>query len=801
MKKIKVLLIGLALMLVALTPLMFVGGGVNFASQAEEVVDEKPYITNIRTEEDLINLANDVNGVIKNGKVETEGRNYSGITVTLENDIVIESAWTPIGNDAFPFAGTFDGNGKRILNVRITDAFTYQGLFGVTSGATIKNLAISTALNTSFLAEGEVYAGGIVGKAINSNISGCEVDNDVNNSFITVTNPEYTISNKVTFGAIAGYLEGGSVKNCASYISATNVTLDLKNFYTVKIGGAFGLVVNANLEKIVSFGTIKCAHKLDSALGNLYVGGLVGEIDGEKTKIKDCVVGQTISVTKQEGNGYKLGSVAGNILSKPDKGNISSVAYLASYDSFSTLLPAFGEQGGYEYGDTTNQDYIMRATEAIYAQDFYLAERYAITVNGETKIFEWNKASSAWDFDNTWVMAQVEDEGQNVTSQIRLQRFQVFRIGPALVIDTQNLLTTSSQSQDYEFGDRPELRFTLAEDNVGYYQIDEIYRGGQPLNYAEFVPGDNGEMVSPDGAITLLQNGGEIILKVTASNLTQGYYSFRLVSVNYQTYIVAGENGGVRYSGTVNTSQELARTLTKGREISVEGVGNRTFAFSNWQLYYLDEEGEFEYADKKWSQESFTSKSNPFRIKFASPLEDGERNPFDREFLLVAIFESDPCTINFSFNTDLIQKVEINRSVITESGKGVELDKNESVSIKVYVKNTTQFDSAAFGDTIKALFTYNTAALRRTAQVDPLDKDTTIYEYAFLSSAINYQSTSNFNLSINAQAKENEGSSNTTVWIIVGVVGGVVLLAGIGITIWLVLRRRYSGGSDYKNYY
>lgn len=60
---------------------------------------------------------------------------------------------------------------------------------------------------------------------------------------------------------------------------------------------------------------------------------------------------------------------------------------------------------------------------------------------------------------------------------------------------------------------------------------------------------------------------------------------------------------------------------------------------------------------------------------------------------------------------------------------------------------------------------------------------------------------------MNASLADNGGEDNT-VWIIVGVVGGVVVLAAIGLTIWLVLRGRGGGGStkkvkddDYKKYY
>jgi len=57
--------------------------------------------------------------------------------------------WTPIGDSSTKFTGSFDGNGHTIKglkqNISTSSNSTYGGLFGYTSGATIKNLAVTDA--------------------------------------------------------------------------------------------------------------------------------------------------------------------------------------------------------------------------------------------------------------------------------------------------------------------------------------------------------------------------------------------------------------------------------------------------------------------------------------------------------------------------------------------------------------------------------------------------------------------------------------------------------------------------------
>lgn len=79
--------------------------------------------------------------------------------LTADIDMTGKS-WLPMGTDEFrAFSGTFDGNGFAVANLVRTTPAEYGGLFGVVSGATIRNVSIT---GTSKVVNAR-YAGGIAG--------------------------------------------------------------------------------------------------------------------------------------------------------------------------------------------------------------------------------------------------------------------------------------------------------------------------------------------------------------------------------------------------------------------------------------------------------------------------------------------------------------------------------------------------------------------------------------------------------------------------------------------------------------
>ncbi len=113
-----------------------------------------------------------VGNLINTGKIESEG-----IVINLNSFIDLSNRfWTPIGNDDFPFKGTFNGNSYEIKNLTVEGSVlsdnTYGGLFGVVEGATITNLGFNAPV-----VQNVTNAGSVSALAKNSNISYIYVEN------------------------------------------------------------------------------------------------------------------------------------------------------------------------------------------------------------------------------------------------------------------------------------------------------------------------------------------------------------------------------------------------------------------------------------------------------------------------------------------------------------------------------------------------------------------------------------------------------------------------------------------------
>jgi YVTN family beta-propeller protein len=98
----------------------------------------------------------------------------AGMYFALTADIDLAAhQWTPVPH----FRGTFDGQGRKILNLTIDNSGTnYQGLFGqINSGASIANLG---AINSNIV--GGTYNGAIAGFASSATVTGCYSTGTIN---------------------------------------------------------------------------------------------------------------------------------------------------------------------------------------------------------------------------------------------------------------------------------------------------------------------------------------------------------------------------------------------------------------------------------------------------------------------------------------------------------------------------------------------------------------------------------------------------------------------------------------------
>ena len=64
-----------------------------------------------------------------------EGNSFAGYTITQQANVDLNNAaWTPIGTNANPFSGKYDGNGRTVSNFNVSSTSKDVGLFGVIRG-------------------------------------------------------------------------------------------------------------------------------------------------------------------------------------------------------------------------------------------------------------------------------------------------------------------------------------------------------------------------------------------------------------------------------------------------------------------------------------------------------------------------------------------------------------------------------------------------------------------------------------------------------------------------------------------
>ena len=201
-----------------------------------EAVDN---VVTISTAAELAAFANDVN---------INGKNYSGVTVKLANDINLGNMpWTPIGQTgATEFRGVFDGQGNTSYNLNVDSAAQTgehysSGLFGWAEAyVTIQNVNIDGATVT-----GHHNVAALVGYTYSAKITNCHVTNativcthaddeacgDKSGSIAGYAGDESRFTNcsatdcTVKAGRDAGQLIGAGYTGSISDCSATNVTV------------------------------------------------------------------------------------------------------------------------------------------------------------------------------------------------------------------------------------------------------------------------------------------------------------------------------------------------------------------------------------------------------------------------------------------------------------------------------------------------------------------------------------------------------------------------------------------------
>ena len=190
-----------------------------------EGTKENPY--EIATADDLYEFAIKVN----------EGDNTACAVLTADITL-IDTNWTPIGNDSNQYKGTFDGDGHTITGLSVdiqSDNTIYAGLFGfLGEGGTIKNLGLADSKITC--SGNRVYAGGVCGWNTGT-IENCYNTGDVSGT------SEYGFAYA---GGVCGLNDYGTIENCynTGEVSGTGTSTDGSGYAGGVCGWNTGTIEN-----------------------------------------------------------------------------------------------------------------------------------------------------------------------------------------------------------------------------------------------------------------------------------------------------------------------------------------------------------------------------------------------------------------------------------------------------------------------------------------------------------------------------------------------------------------------------
>lgn len=170
------------------------------------------------------------------------------------------------------FAGTLNGNGKRIMNLKSDVPF----IQAIGTGALVKDINIDKTCSFT---------------------------------------PWYGDEKQLEFGSLIGYCSNGTVKNCTSEATVTVSQCNaVANKFPLYVGGLVGRNRSANISDCTNSGEIVAnatyVADADSTKNNLYIGGFTGYCSNPDGVLENCSNTGNISVASTAPNIYVGGICA-----------------------------------------------------------------------------------------------------------------------------------------------------------------------------------------------------------------------------------------------------------------------------------------------------------------------------------------------------------------------------------------------------------------------------------------------------------------------------------------------------------
>lgn len=770
MKKVKSFIFAFILAIIVgavFAPTIFVN-----TAFADDVVETVEIVNENQGEKSFVSVLSNAENYNKNIKlmrdIDLSGVDLSSVWEAQENNV---------------FSGIFDGNGFAINNLTISSKTSNFGLFGSTSGATIRNLKLGGNIVYDIPEDSisQLFLGTIVGSASNTTITNCEVGEvfykDGEEYFSKILGREDRIETKTkfTFGGIAGKIESASsLNNCITYLQG-EFSCALTAPSPVKLGGLVGVVDTSYLLNVASFN--KIVLSANSSNITFYCGGVVGEVQGDKTEVINTVFGGEYSfASDNQGEGVK-GGIVGLVFSIcPESKNMAFDYWIDS------SIPAFGENSNFVILEPNN----VKAVSGI---------NYTMLRD----ITNWHVNKEPWNFSLVW---------NYTSSRLHLQVFQSFDFGFAADIDSKNVLNRENCSfnelagnTSFKYGDIINIKLVLKDNYRGYYSLSSI---NPKLDKTLYSVQPTYVDISLHGFTRKVINGYNI--QVKSSQATAGEYSFVFDAIKFDCNVVVNEDtelgdnlGGVRYKGASTTTKNLAiKDLTIESSIQeIEAIPNGRFNFENWLLYIAieNENGVEEFVEDSIFNASTYASQSVISFKFGEDIRnDSLSSHFNTKFKLVAVFsETQAIHVGFTgYSNDVITEVKFNGEVyngenpikVSSTARGVELI--------VTIKEGYELDLDAFLKFMKNAYGGDDISLLNSCSVTPNEDNSNSYRF----SSINMTSiqkglgeNKKIDIQIRAIVQQTESNNNLLwLWILIGV-GGVLAIAG-GLIAFFVIRRR-----------
>lgn len=312
--------------------------------------------------------------------------------------------WGKTDFEPMSFSGVFDGNGKSIRNLNISNTENLAGLFGsVSENGEVRNVTVYGTVHGR-------RAGGIAGD-LSGRIVNCS---SYVNVYGDATNHYYH-----DVGGIAGYVKGGIIEQCCNFGTIETVNSGSQ-------GGIAGyMVYGALVSDCFNYGNVH---------GTRYTGGICGEME-MKTLVRCCGNEGEVLIA----DGYLEGRAGG--LSGHSYGwieNCYNIAHVSGTQDSGGLISGFVTSLTYDYGTTpngsTDEDHsigikncynIGNVDSTITWAASPLGRYYNGTQSPEYCYYASDKISAVgtrlsmtefadeanftgWDFDNIWIMDSVK---------------------------------------------------------------------------------------------------------------------------------------------------------------------------------------------------------------------------------------------------------------------------------------------------------------------------------------------------------------------------------------------------------